>query len=123
MREEVYQEIFEAVFPFLPDDWQRLIIREVFASEGNEVKFFVQDSSLQFHDPFSLGLNAETVFSISKTIHDSLIQMRPQQGKERWNSITIVIDNEGNFNTSFGYDDCQFDEAFESRWASQYLKQ
>ena len=29
MREEVYQEIFEAVFPFLPDDWQRLIIREV----------------------------------------------------------------------------------------------
>ena len=123
MSEEVYQEIFEAVFPFLPDDWQRLIIREVFASDGNEVKFFVQDSSLQYHDPFSLGLNADAVFSISRTIHDSLIHMRPQQGKERWNSITIDIDNEGFFNTSFGYDDCLFDEAFESRWTSQYLKQ
>ena len=123
MKDEIFQEILETVFPILPDDWSRFIIRGIYTQNGNEIKILVNDSSNTYRDCFALGIPNEEVMQICKSIHEKLIQLRQSAEKELWSGITIVIDNEGNFTSDFDYSDVElFSPEYNSAWENRYLK-
>lgn len=124
MMDEIYQEIYDILFPILPSEWEQIVVRGVFGKEGNEIKFFIRDNAGKYSDCFSLGVEREKILQTSKLILSTLERLRQSSEKEYWNVATIVINNDGDFNADFNYSsDVLFDSKYDSAWRAHYLNE
>ena len=123
MNEQIFQDVFDIVYPILPDDWTGLVIRGLFSTDGSEIKIFISDSSNAYHDCFTLGIPNEEILTVAKSVHEKLLKLRQSPEKEPWTGITMKVDREGNFTSDFDYSDIKlFNPEYDSEWENRYLK-
>lgn len=123
MKDEVFQKVFDVIYPILPEDWNCFVVRGLFSQIGNEIKILIRDGSKTYHDCYALGIPNEEVMEISQIIYEELLKLRQSTEKEPWNGITMIVDNEGNFTSDFDYSEIEpFSHEYDSAWERRYLK-
>ena len=122
MMDEIYQEIYNTIFPLLPNEWEQIVVRGVFGKEGKEIKYFIRDNTGKYSDCFSLGVEREIILQTSELIINALDRLRQTSEKQHWNVATIVINNDGDFKADFDYsNDVLFSNKYDSAWREYYL--
>ena len=123
MNEQIFQDVFDIVYPILPDDWTGFVVRGLFSRDGSEIKIFIRDSSNTYHDCSTLGIPNEDVLFVAESVHEKFLNLRQSPEKEPWTAITMKVDKDGNFTSDFDYSDIKlFSPEYDYEWEKRYLK-
>lgn len=99
-----YEKLYRAIYPTLPADWQRVVIRAAFRDGSSSIKYYVQQHSGEYCDCFELVTDQATVLEIIANLHYSIAATRNSlTDKNRWNAITVAIEADGSFHSDFDY--------------------
>lgn len=118
-----YQKLIDYVLPSLPDSWTRLIVYVSFMEETCDLKYFVRDNSNRYIDCFQLNTEYSALLNILAKIHDESAGIRNQlPEKERWDTMTLCVEDDGSFQTYYDYfDDSESIDTYYDKWKRRYL--
>lgn len=117
-----YENLYRAVYPSLPDNWQRVIIRAAFGDDSSSIKYYVLQDG-KYCDCFELVSDQSAILEIIANIHYTIATTRDNLAiKNRWNAITVVIEADGSFHSDFDYaeKDWVSNETL-NEWEGKYL--
>ena len=64
-----YEKLYRAIYPTLPADWQRVVIRAAFGDGNSSIKYYVQQHDGEYCDCFELVTDQAAVLeSIAKSL-------------------------------------------------------
>lgn len=119
MNNEMFQQIYDAIAPLLPEDWKKVKMLAICSDYSSIVKFFIKNNENVYHDCFSLNhIDENTIMDCLDDIDDILSKERERLVDNKiWYTLTFAFDNEGNFESAFGYDDVtETSVDFERKW-------
>ncbi len=118
-----YENLFQIIQPSLPDGWVKLIVRVFFVEESCQVKYYIKQKNGKTCDCFNLDYSQHQVLQIIANVHQEISSVRDQlTGKNRWNALTVIIDNKGSFHADFDYSEIVWKtENATEQWKKKYL--
>ena len=124
MKDLSYERLFQIIYPSLPAEWRKLVVRASFQGKASVIKYYVRTGNGKYIDCFNLGCNPNLLFSIIKDIHDEVASVRDKlEDHSRWNAVAVVIDAEGSFKADFDYSETAWtDKMSEETWSEKFLK-
>lgn len=120
----LFQNMYDIISQTLPDSWDKLVIHASFFEDACDIKYYVRQKGKGFQDCFSLDLSKDELLSTLHFLYEEITAVRKSlPEKDRWNDITVIIDDEGNLNTKYDYEGSLIsDENCQKAWLSKYLK-
>lgn len=118
-----YEKLYRAIYPTLPADWQRVVIRAAFGDGNSSIKYYVQQHDGEYCDCFELVTDQAAVLEIIANLHFSIAATRNSLAeKNRWSAITVSIESDGSFHSDFDYNEKDW-TAVETvnEWERKYL--
>ncbi len=118
-----YENLFQTIQRSLPDGWVKLIVRAFFVEDSCNVKYYIKRADGTVCDCFDLDYSQHQVLQIIANIHQECASVRDRLAEnKKWNALTVVIDNNGNFHTDFDYSETAWNtvKAVEM-WQEKYL--
>ncbi len=118
-----YENVFRAMYPSLPDGWQKIILHAAFVDDSCHMKYYVKQQDEEYYSCFELGCEERMILEVIANIHQEIAFIRNQlTGKNKWNAITITIHADGSFRSEYDYSNLVWDSSdSELRWKEQYL--
>lgn len=125
MNEMMYQNIFDAIQDYLPESWAKVVFMAGYTEGSYNMKFYVSEDGKAYVDCFSLkNCTKAQLIKLFMGIDKVISKERKQlSDKDRWTVLTLSVDSNGRFKTSFDYQDIS--ESFltyEKEWKKHYLK-
>ena len=117
-----YENLYRAIYPSLPVNWQRVVIRAAFGDGSSSIKYYVQQDG-KYCDCFDLVSDQSAILEIIANVHYTIATTRDNLAiKNRWNAITVVIEADGTFRSDFDYDEKDWvsNETL-NEWEGKYL--
>lgn len=124
MNEKTFQEVFDLIQDFLPQNWKETIFFAGYTKGSYSMKYYCRVGDGTFIDCFSfddvsradllkLFINIDKILSKERASFDE---------KNRWTILTMIVDDSGKMKTEFDYDDHSEDMiAYENVWKKKYL--
>lgn len=122
MNENIYQNVFDTIQDFLPDNWCRIAFYAGY-TEGSYIMKFYVDSGCGYDDCFNICSDFELI-KLFKSIDKILSAERKKlDRKNMWTVFSMFISSSGDFNTKFDYVDISENSIdYENHWKEIYLK-
>ncbi len=124
MNEQVFQEVFDLIGDFLPQDWTKTVLFAGYTKGSYSIKYYCQTKGKDFTDCFDLGAASKAeLIKLFIDIDKVLSKERESlDEKNRWSVLTMMVDHDGSMRTAFDYDDHSEDMiAYEKEWKERYL--
>ncbi|MBE5869862.1 MAG: DUF600 family protein [Lachnospiraceae bacterium] len=124
MDEKIFQNVFDIVFDFLPEGWDRMVFFAGYTEGSYSMKFYSKAEKGEYVDCFNLpGASKAKLVKAFMEIDKVLSKNRKEQGATNaWTIFSMSVDNNGNMKTDFEYDDHSADMvAYEKKWVEKYL--
>ena len=124
INEKIYQSIFDEVYSYLPNDWDKVVIYLEYGESSYSMSFYVNESG-HYTKCYDLkGISDEELYQSFKRINNAVAIERNMISGEKWSNMTMVVERSGKMNVNFDYTDLT-DKAYEysKKWKKKYLKQ
>jgi len=129
--EAIYQELANKFVEIIPVKWDKLLFNsEVEEGAISTHYIFCESESKSFKDATSLtdeyGIDRKKrkyysveLSRIVKRLHQAFVN----EGQEKWNILTLILENDGRFKFDFEYVDLEETSSIERRnvWEKKYL--
>ena len=118
-----YENLFQTIYPTLPNGWQKVIIHAAFIEDCCSLKYYIKQADGTYCDCFDIDYDQIKILEIIANLHHAISSVRNSlNNKVKWNAITVVIEADGTFNSDFDYADVNWNSAESIRqWANKYL--
>ncbi len=124
MNESVYQEVFDLVQDYLPEEWTSIVLFVGYTEGSYSMKYYVKDNDNDYIDCFKLNNTSRTeLIKLFIEIDEILSKERELlDRKNKWTIMTFMVDNTGKMKAEFEYDDHSEDLiSYERKWRDKYL--
>lgn len=124
MNKMVFQEVFDLIQDFLPNNWKKTVLFVGYTKGSYSMKFYCGMNKDEFVDCFNLeGASKSNLIKLFMKIDKILSKERESlDDKNRWSVLTMIIDSNGNMKTEFDYEDHSEDLiSYEKAWKKKYL--
>lgn len=124
MNEKIFQEVFDLLRDFLPQNWTKTILFAGYTKGSYSMKYYCRTGNGTFTDCFILGgVSRADLLKLFVNINKILSKERMSlDDKNRWSILTMIVDDDGKMKTEFDYDDHSEDMlAYEKEWKKKYL--
>ncbi len=124
MNEKIFQEIFDLLQDFLPQNWTKTILFAGYTKGSYSMKYYCRTGNGTFTDCFSFdGVSRANLLKLFVNIDKILSKERESlDDNSRWTVLTMMVDRDGKLKTEFDYDDHSEDMlAYEKAWKKKYL--
>lgn len=119
---DLYQEIFDTLRAFFPENWEKVICYLAYPSGSFSIKYYVLVNGT-YVDCFQSGASRTQLIAAFTDIHREVSSIRNRlESKQRWSVMTLIVDSKGNMQADYDYKD--IDEGFieyEKAWKIKYL--
>ena len=124
MNDKMFQDVFDIVYDFLPNGWERMVFFAGYTKGSYSMKFYSKVGNGDYVDCFSIpGVSKTELIKAFVRIDKVLSENRSQLGDKTWNIFTMVVRSDGTMKTDFEYEDHSEDMiAYEKQWKDKYLK-
>ena len=124
MNEKIFQEVFDLVYPVLPEDWEKLCFFAEYEVDGFTIKFYCKIKGTYidcYHmDTISMGDLLRLFFAIAEVLSKERASL---DDKNRWTVLTMRVESNGRMRADFDYEDHSEDIiSFEREWEKKYLQ-
>lgn len=124
MNEKIFQEVFDLLQDFLPQNWTKTILFAGYTKGSYSMKYYCRTGNGIFIDCFSLdGVSRANLLKLFVNIDKILSKERESlDDNSRWTVLTMMVDRDGKLKTEFDYDDHSEDMlAYEKEWKKKHL--
>lgn len=124
MNEQIFQEVFDLVQDFLPQNWTKMVLFAGYTEGSYSIKYYCKTEEKDFMDCFNLGVTSQAnLIKLFINIDKVLSKERESlDDKNRWTIFTMMVDHDGRMRTEFCYDDHSEDMIiYEKEWKKKYL--
>lgn len=124
MNEMVFQNVFDIIYDFLPESWDKMVFFAGYTKGSYSMKFYSKAKNGEFVDCFSLlGASKAKLIKSFVEIDKILSKSRKELGEvNAWTVFSMSVDSNGRMTTDFDYDDHSEDMiAYEKKWAKEHL--
>lgn len=124
MNDKIFQEVFNLLEVFLPQDWKKTILFAGYTTGSYSMKYYCWTENGTFVDCYNLsGVSSSDLIKLFADIDKILYKERALlDDKNRWSVLTMIVNNDGTMKTEFNYDDHSEDMlAYEKEWKKKYL--
>lgn len=124
MGEKIYQDIFDKLIDYLPEDWKNMIFFAGYTNGSYSMKFYFENGDKKYTDCFSMpGASKIALAKLFMDIDKELSDYRKELGEDKaWTIFTMQVDSDGYMKTEYEYDDHSDDMiAYERTWEKKYL--
>ena len=118
----VYQSIFDEVYKYLPNDWDKVVIYLEYGESSYSISFYVKESG-QFIKCYDLNdISDEALYQSFRRINNEVMVQRNKIIGEKWSNMTMVVDRSGKMQVDFDYTDLT-EKAYQysKEWKNKYL--
>ena len=118
----VYQSIFDEVYKYLPDDWDKVVIYLEYGESSYSISFYVKEFG-QFIKCYDLNdISDESLYQSFGKINNEVMVQRNLIVGEKWSNMTMVVDRSGKMQVDFDYTDLT-EKAYQysKDWKNKYL--
>lgn len=124
MNEKIFQEVFDLLQDFLPQNWTKTILFAGYTDGSYTMKYYCRTGNGTYTDCFSFGgvsradliklfINIDKILSKERALLDD---------GNKWSVMTMIVNDEGRMKTEFNYDDHSQDMlGYEKEWKKKYL--
>ena len=107
MNEEMFQQIFDRIQSFLPDEWKKLAFYAGFTEGSYSMKYYVDNGRDGYVDCFRLnGVKSSDLIKLFMEINKIISPERKKlDADKRWNVLSMFVDSDGKMRTEFDYTD------------------
>ena len=123
MNDDMFQKVMDVLIDYLPEGWKKTVFYAGYAEGSYTMKFFYFDQTDVFVDCFN-KYDDDILDDLFDSIDSIILQERKLlTEKHKWNSMTMVVTNDGKMNCDYDYDDI-FDTIGDnySEWKKKYLE-
>ncbi len=123
MTDVSYENLFRTIYPSLPVGWQKVVIHAVFIEDSCSIKYYIKQANGTYCDCFDIDYDQAKVLEIIVNLHQDIASVRGfLSGKNKWNAITVVIEEDGNFHSDFDYGEADWNSVENTKlWIEKYL--
>ena len=123
MNEQIYQEVFDNIEPFLPQKWNTLIYRCFYTQGSWSMKFYVKQDDEKFIDCFKISSNRKLLLQTFQKIERILSSARNETtDKNKWTTVTLIVNADGEFKADYSYIDLSENMvSYTEEWEKKYL--
>ena len=124
MNEEMYQQVFDEISPFLPENWSRLLYRCFYTTGSWSMKFYVDRGTGEYVDCFKLAPSARTkILQLFQHLDQIIASFRNREpDNKKWTAMTLSVTETGDFHADFGYTDLSESTVnYTMEWEAKYL--
>lgn len=121
---DIFQKIFSAIEPLLPNGWEEMWYCADYEQDSYSMRFYVRIGDKINQLSQCDGMSQTVVINKAIEIDKFLAPHRNMLSEQnRWNVLTMVVDNTGHFYVEYDYTDIT-DRYFEyiELWEKKYLK-
>ena len=107
MNDKIFQEIFDRLQDYLPEDWKRVIYFVGYTKGSYSMKFYTQNEEGEYFDCFHLqGITKGQIIKLFMDIDKIISKERAKLAdKDKWSSLTMRVEKNGAMKTDFDYED------------------
>lgn len=119
-----YEKLFDELMNVVPAEWDRIVLYVEYTAASYCFKYFVKIGN-RYIDCFDLkGVNEDMLIKEFMKFDEIIRPSRTGlSGKNKWSVMTIMLQNDGNFNTEFDYTDISENSVeYFQKWKEKYLK-
>lgn len=124
MDNKVFQEVFDMLQPFLPHDWNKMVLFIGYTTGSYSMKFYTYNSVGKYIDCFSQeGVSKAKLIQLFMAIDKRLSKDRKElDDKNKWSVMTMIVNADGSMKTEFDYADISENFiGYEQKWKEKYL--
>lgn len=124
MNEKIFQEVFDLLYPCLPQGWGKTILFAGYTTGSYSIKFYCKEKGT-YVDCFHVnGLSGVALIQLFEAIDKVLSRERASlDDKDRWTVLTMMVEENGKMKVDFDYEDHSEDMlSFEREWKKIYLQ-
>ena len=124
MNDILFENIFEKLKDFLPENWQKVIFRVCYFGESYNMKFYVDLGDKKYRDCFdTLIFGNVPLIGLFMDVNEIIAPIRNGlQDTEKWTVMTMSMDLHGNKKMEFECADIKEDfTSYEEKWKKRYL--
>lgn len=124
MDNKIFQEVFDKIQPFLPKDWNKVILFIGYTEGSYSMKYYTYNSQGNCTDCFGqAGVSKAKLIQLFMGIDKILSKARKElDDKDKWSVMTMIVNSDGSMKTEFDYDNLSEDFiAYEQKWKEQYI--
>lgn len=124
MNNEIFQHIFDILYPVLPKEWEEMILYVAYTTGSYSMKFYTKNKDGVYTDCFSQGINKVRIIKVFMEIDKRLKEQRKQLcDKDIWSVMTMIVKADGSMKTDFEYSDISDSMIeYETEWKEKYIK-
>lgn len=124
MTDRIYQDIFDKLLDFLPDDWKKVIYVAWYTNGSYSMKFYSKTDNNKYVDCFNMpGISKSAITNLFMDLHRLIAENREELDKNKlWTVFTMQVDSNGYMKAFFEYEDHSRDLLkYEREWEKKYL--
>lgn len=119
-----YEKLFGELMNVVPAEWDRIVLYVEYTAASYSFKYFVKVGN-KYIDCFDLkGVSEELLIEKFMKFDEIIRPSRAElSGENKWSVMTIIFQNDGNFNAEFDYTDISENSVeYFQKWKAKYLK-
>jgi uncharacterized protein (TIGR01741 family) len=130
--ETLYQQIANTLNNMIPEEWEKLFLYSEIREGFSQVYFYYYPEnsekpiySLDIVDLFEI--DSKRFKKLKQDLYEGLEELWlefKEQDQEQWTNMTFTLDNTGEMNLEYGYEDISQLDPVEKqeKWEAKYLK-
>ncbi len=129
--ELIYQEIANKFVKIIPVEWNKILLFSEVEEDANSIYYVFYESennilktSDSLTDEFGVGIKERIMYSVELSrLVEKLNKAFIEEGLEKWNLITFILENTGKFKIYFEYVNLEESDVTTRReaWEKKYL--
>lgn len=116
---DILQAIFNEVYNYLPDGWEKVVIYLEYGVDSYSMAFYAKVMG-KYTKCYDLGTATDEQIAAAFRKIDQLIL--PAQKKDKWTNMTMIVEANGKMHTDFDYTDLSESAyKYSKAWKAKYL--
>lgn len=124
MNNSIFQNIFDKIQDYLPDNWQKMIFFAGYTNGSYSMKFYAKMEQGTCVDCFNIpGISKAKLIKLFMEIDQIIKKERDKLDENnKWTILTMSVDSNGKMKTNFDYYDHSKDMiSFEKEWKDKNI--
>ena len=127
----IYQEIANKFVEIIPVEWNKILLFSEVEQDANSIHYVFYESeqntlktSDSLTDEFGISRKERIMYSVELSrLIEKLNKAFTEEGLEKWNLITFILENTGKFKIDFEYVNLEESDVITRReaWEKKYL--
>ena len=119
--DKVFQTIIDEIISYFPENWKETVVYFEYGKASYTIDFFVKvnDEWVKCYDIPDIS-DKKLEKSFSKI--DACVSKMCRCGKDKWSTMTLTIERDGNFRSFMDYTDLsEGNYTYRKEWKKKYL--